>query len=1484
MTLQDSDQFVVDRGNTPYSVEAQTLVAKLQDSDLMVVCRSGVPYKATGAEIKDSLGGGAIDPGVNDIVINPSVSGAGTEADPYILEAKTAAPFGAAIQSNETIQITGQAPDTPVVWVDSSVDAGTRFAQLSGLTTDATGAWSGTVQYLDSPDSTADTTYIGNLSIGRVYFQWTVTQKEIASTPPALTNVSLVESSPAEGARFTSQSFVASSQVTEGEPLSEKTFDAYVDGTLSKTVKFDEPLVSSAFDDSGKWNEVVLPEPNIILRAVTYGDNKFVAVGGAATESVLYSDDGISWTGVASPEPFANFYSVTYGNGKFVAVGSDHNFDGRSVMYSTDATSWTLATSAAVATGFQTWSSVTYGELPDGTKRFVAVSPDHSVRAMYSDDGITWVSATSSALVTTNEWTSVTYGDGKFVAVARKGSNKVMYSTDGITWSEGSGEGDGAWYSVAYGNNKFVAVAWALSDRVMYSDDGINWTPGLAPDQTQWESVTYGDGKFVAVSPNGTNRVMYSIDGINWSLVSLGIDSACNDVTYGNGKFVVVAVGGDKRIVWSTTGIGAVTALTFADPDTEGVAAGDTLTQTSNFTAPLESSTIDDSGKWNASTSAIAVANSEWKGVTWGIENSVVTFVAIADGGSSKTMYSTDGISWTAGGQLPETDFKGKGIAFQNKNGIQRFVAVGERSSVRVVYSDDFGRTWSNTNISTGINSANFTAITYGGTTGNEYFVAVADDVGASQNIVNSTNGINWGKETVTTARYTGVAYGDGKFVAVSIDGIIAYSTGTSANNWNSVNVEVFNLESVTYGNGRFVAVSSNAAMYSDDGISWTTVAGLEDNGWKSVTYADNKFLATGTQGSNRVMYSIDGISWKLVETQDPQSNWWSVTYADNKFVAVGEFGTSQAMWSTTGTGESTELTFPAATDMAALAVGNTLSQNDATGTVGSINGTTATLSSSSGTWVDSTFLNGPQVTTGDKTQASGTVSGVSTPDVLLSSSSGAWLDGTNVVGPQKTVVLQNTRLYCAFDTNGNITDLQNDPQDPPYTTTDANPGLTFTFPATFPSGQTPDDEMPEGTTFTVEVKAENIAGTSGPLSATVQPEPEPDPIKDALGGLTTLYTGNGTSQTITNGIDLANNGGLVWIKDRDSLNWHCLEDTLRGPEKVLFSNNNEAESLVENAVTSFNNDGFDLGSYYGENTDGAGFVAWTFAKAEKYFDVVKYVGTTEEPAGSAGSQTLSHSLGTKPGFMLVKKADGLGNWCVYHSSLGADNYMYLNLDLGNIAPSQKFWNNTEPTDTQFTVGWDSDVNKTGQEFIAYLFAEDTPGVIKCGSYNGPLPGNVQPVTVPLGFKPQWVMIKDASTTGDFSNWIIIDDKRKTDTQSNSLGANSGESESYPQLQGIQNLVEFTEDGMIIDPGANGFTNVNGPTSPVNKYIYVAIAAPPAARSQTAEEFAETRLKLLSYKNRKEVACGETATAQRDDLIATLVAQGYSLDEVLEFL
>lgn len=145
-------------------------------------------------------------------------------------------------------------------------------------------------------------------------------------------------------------------------------------------------------------------------------------------------------------------------------------------------------------------------------------------------------------------------------------------------------------------------------------------------------------------------------------------------------------------------------------------------------------------------------------------------------------------------------------------------------------------------------------------------------------------------------------------------------------------------------------------------------------------------------------------------------------------------------------------------------------------------------------TLVDLTFAAGTDMTTlesGDDVRQgavgsgpSGKVGSVNANSITLQSSSGTWVVGNNVIGPLKT--FYNAKKYLAFNSSGNISNLLNSPQDPAYISTD--PQLTLTFPSTFPSGNTPDFELGDGTTLTVEVTASNASGSSGPKSATVQP------------------------------------------------------------------------------------------------------------------------------------------------------------------------------------------------------------------------------------------------------------------------------------------------------------------------------------------------------------------------------------------------------------
>jgi len=139
----------------------------------------------------------------------------------------------------------------------------------------------------------------------------------------------------------------------------------------------------------------------------------------------------------------------------------------------------------------------------------------------------------------------------------------------------------------------------------------------------------------------------------------------------------------------------------------------------------------------------------------------------------------------------------------------------------------------------------------------------------------------------------------------------------------------------------------------------------------------------------------------------------------------------------------------------------------------------------------------------------------------------------------------------------------------------------------------------------------------------------------------TWLYTGNGSTQTITNGIDLAGKGGLVWVKSRSAATNNFLFDTTRGVNVEINSNTTDANATLVNSVTAFNSSGFALGSAAGINVSAATYASWTFRKAAKFFDVVTYTGT-----GSA--RTIAHSLGVAPGMVIVKRTDTTGNWQVY--------------------------------------------------------------------------------------------------------------------------------------------------------------------------------------------------------------------------------------------
>ena len=308
----------------------------------------------------------------------------------------------------------------------------------------------------------------------------------------------------------------------------------------------------------------------------------------------------------------------------------------------------------------------------------------------------------------------------------------------------------------------------------------------------------------------------------------------------------------------------------------------------------------------------------------------------------------------------------------------------------------------------------------------------------------------------------------------------------------------------------------------------------------------------------------------------------------------------------------------------------------------------------------------------------------------------------------------------------------------------------------------------------------------------------------------TYLYTGNGSTQTINNGIDLAGKGGLVWIKLRSGPNAvsnHVLFDTVRGAGRRLYTNTTDAEFNGGNILTAFTSSGFTIdASIYNDSSNAP--VSWTFRKAAKFFDVVTYTGT-------GANRTIAHNLGSAPRFMVVKRTDTTGSWCTYHSDLGATQIMFLNTTAA-ASTDTRYWNSTNPTSTVFSVGTDGAVNASGGTYVAYLFASDAGGfgtsntdnVISCGSFISS--GGVD--TINLGYEPQWVLYKCAT---NLSDWRIADTMRGMSIASNTaiLFPNQSSAE--------QNAAQF------VNPTATGFQLAAGATISGETYIYIAIRRGP---------------------------------------------------------
>ena len=218
----------------------------------------------------------------------------------------------------------------------------------------------------------------------------------------------------------------------------------------------------------------------------------------------------------------------------------------------------------------------------------------------------------------------------------------------------------------------------------------------------------------------------------------------------------------------------------------------------------------------------------------------------------------------------------------------------------------------------------------------------------------------------------------------------------------------------------------------------------------------------------------------------------------------------------------------------------------------------------------------------------------------------------------------------------------------------------------------------------------------------------------------TVLYTGNGSTQSIS-GVNFKPD--LAWIKRRNTAGGNMFTDIVRGVTKTVISNETSAEQTFAQGLTSFDTDGFTVGSEAGFNNSGDTFVGWSWlasnttasntdgsitstvsANTTSGFSIVSYTGT-------GSNATIGHGLGAECKMVIIKNRTDAVDWTVNHQPLCASlgdytRYLTLNATSAVSGAGNVRFQNTAFTSSVFNVGTDNTTNGSGDNIIAYCFAE----------------------------------------------------------------------------------------------------------------------------------------------------------------------------------
>lgn len=400
---------------------------------------------------------------------------------------------------------------------------------------------------------------------------------------------------------------------------------------------------------------------------------------------------------------------------------------------------------------------------------------------------------------------------------------------------------------------------------VAYSNDsGATWTRSTSFESlfAMLESssgsiasmLSYKNGRFVVVSDNNIAGAYSDDGGTTWASMTVG---ASVPIVKSNGS-MFIAIGGN-----ATTGVGY--------SSTDGV----TWTVQASFASA-----------WNlASTDPRAAV---WTGSR---------FIAV---GYNKSVYSTDGITWTAGTLTGGID----ATSITSSGGLN---AVLGDSSGYLLTTSDGGVTWSQ--VTTFRTMWGLTPITDLIWTGSAYIA-----VGPKGKCARSTDGTNWSMVSLTSVLFGGsvhqLALSGGNVIAAGTTGAVLRSTDHGAT-WSQLSIVAsapanrqLPVVSGHHDGTTYRMVGHNGVLLeSTNGLDWalsyisgaTNQPNYQESAYGLSAIAKNpagRFVVVGWAGSCRT--SLDGITWSVTNSLGSvlvSAGVLALVWANNQFVVTANSG-----------------------------------------------------------------------------------------------------------------------------------------------------------------------------------------------------------------------------------------------------------------------------------------------------------------------------------------------------------------------------------------------------------------------------------------------------------------------------------------------------------------------------------------------------------------------------------------------------------------